>query len=170
MSTLVDSNVLIDVLSEDERWFEWSSQALAEAVERGVLGINPIIFAEVAVGFSSEAQVAAALPVPGTRVGILRRGLVIDQMRAVQAQRQPAFDIGLLRQQHPPHIAVLDDRHRLRSRIAIRGSPALQPGLRVVQRVAIAHVAEHGRAETDADARLVHHVEHAAQAFIRPPH
>ena len=62
MSTLVDSNVLIDVLSEDERWFEWSSQALAEAVERGVLGINPIIFAEVAVGFASEAQVGAALP------------------------------------------------------------------------------------------------------------
>jgi predicted nucleic acid-binding protein len=40
----------------------WSAQALAEAVERGVLGINPIIFAEVAVGFASEAQVAAALP------------------------------------------------------------------------------------------------------------
>eukprot|EP01035_Chromulina_nebulosa_P007893 gene7893-10676_t len=29
VSTLVDSNVLIDVLSEDERWFEWSAQALA---------------------------------------------------------------------------------------------------------------------------------------------
>ena len=62
MSTLVDSNVLIDVLSEDKRWFAWSSRALAEAVEQGVLGINPIIFAEVAVGFASAAQVNAALP------------------------------------------------------------------------------------------------------------
>ena len=34
MSTLVDSNVLIDVLSEDARWFEWSSQALAHAAEQ----------------------------------------------------------------------------------------------------------------------------------------
>ena len=49
MSTLVDSNVLIDVLSEDKRWFEWSAAALARAVERGPLCINPIIYAELAV-------------------------------------------------------------------------------------------------------------------------
>ncbi len=63
MSTLVDSNVLIDVLSEDARWFEWSAQALARAVEHGALAINPIIYAEVAVGFSTASQVDAALPV-----------------------------------------------------------------------------------------------------------
>jgi predicted nucleic acid-binding protein len=62
VSTLVDSNVLIDVLSEDARWFEWSSQALAHAVEHGTLGINPIIYAEVAVGYTSATQVDAVLP------------------------------------------------------------------------------------------------------------
>jgi predicted nucleic acid-binding protein len=61
MSTLVDSNVLIDVLSEDARWFEWSSQALARAVERSALCINPIIYAEVAVGYAAAAAVDAAL-------------------------------------------------------------------------------------------------------------
>jgi predicted nucleic acid-binding protein len=63
VSTLVDSNVLIDVLREDARWFEWSSQALAHAVEHGTLGINPIIYAEVAVGYTTPAQVDAVLPV-----------------------------------------------------------------------------------------------------------
>jgi predicted nucleic acid-binding protein len=62
VSTLVDSNVLIDILSEDVRWFEWSAQALAHAAEQGALGINPIIYAEVTVGFSSATQVDAALP------------------------------------------------------------------------------------------------------------
>lgn len=63
MSTLVDSNVLIDVLSEDARWFEWSAQALARAAEHGSLGINPIIYAEVAIGYASPGQIDAVLPV-----------------------------------------------------------------------------------------------------------
>lgn len=63
MSTLVDSNVLIDVLSEDSRWFEWSAKALAHAAEHGPLGINPIIYAEVAIGYASPEQVDAVLPV-----------------------------------------------------------------------------------------------------------
>jgi len=61
MSTLVDSNVLIDVLSEDPRWFEWSAAALAKAVERAALCVNPIIYAEVAVGYPSSAAVDRAL-------------------------------------------------------------------------------------------------------------
>lgn len=62
MSTLVDSNVIIDVLSEDPRWFEWSAAALAAATERSALCINPIVYAEVAVGYSSAAAVDSVLP------------------------------------------------------------------------------------------------------------
>jgi len=62
VSTLVDSNVLIDVLSEDEHWFEWSSQALAAAADRAPLAINPVIYAEVAVGYATAAGVDAVLP------------------------------------------------------------------------------------------------------------
>ena len=62
MSTLVDSNVLIDVLSEDARWFQWSSEALAHAAERGALCLNPIIYAEVAVGYTTAAAAESALP------------------------------------------------------------------------------------------------------------
>lgn len=62
MSTLVDSNVLIDVLSEDKQWFEWSSSALAAAAERSPLAINPLIYAEVAVGYATAAAVDTVLP------------------------------------------------------------------------------------------------------------
>ncbi len=31
LGTLVDSNVLLDVMTEDETWLEWSSNALARA-------------------------------------------------------------------------------------------------------------------------------------------
>jgi hypothetical protein len=51
MAVLVDSNVLLDVLTEDPRWFAWSSAALAREAEDDVVAINPIIYAEVSIGF-----------------------------------------------------------------------------------------------------------------------
>ena len=48
---LVDSNVLLDTLTEDADWFRWSSKALAEAAENATLVINPIIYAEVSIRF-----------------------------------------------------------------------------------------------------------------------
>lgn len=41
--TLVDTNVLLDVLTEDPDWVAWSSAALMEAAEVGPLWINPLI-------------------------------------------------------------------------------------------------------------------------------
>lgn len=61
-STLVDSNVLIDVFDEDSEWRDWSDAMLTRAADRGALVINPIIFAEVAAGFDSLDDVEAALP------------------------------------------------------------------------------------------------------------
>lgn len=62
MATLVDSNVLLDVLTEDRRWCEWSMKALAEEADRDVLAINPIIYAEVSIGFARIEDLDAALP------------------------------------------------------------------------------------------------------------
>jgi len=43
--------VLLDIFTEDKKWFDWSSNALAEAANRGFLAINPVIYSEVSVGF-----------------------------------------------------------------------------------------------------------------------
>jgi hypothetical protein len=59
---LVDSNVLLDVATNDPTWGEWSGRALAEVAEHSILMINPIVYAEVSIGFSSIEALDAALP------------------------------------------------------------------------------------------------------------
>jgi predicted nucleic acid-binding protein len=59
---LVDSNVLLDVLTEDPRWYEWSASALTRAAEHGRLFLNPIILAEISIGFHRIEELDAALP------------------------------------------------------------------------------------------------------------
>ncbi len=62
MAVLVDSNVILDVATEDPTWGEWSARALARAADRSVLVINPIVFAEVSVGFLRVEDLEEALP------------------------------------------------------------------------------------------------------------
>ena len=60
--TLVDSNVLIDILSEDDEWFDWSSSMLEAVAHRGVVVINPIVYAEVSLAFKRIEELDEALP------------------------------------------------------------------------------------------------------------
>jgi predicted nucleic acid-binding protein len=60
--TLVDSNVILDVLTEDEEWWDWSSSSLAESANDGMLVINPIIYAEVSARFERIEELDEALP------------------------------------------------------------------------------------------------------------
>ena len=59
---LVDSNVILDVLTEDVAWYAWSSSALARCGSESTLCINPIIYAEVSIGFERIEELEAALP------------------------------------------------------------------------------------------------------------
>lgn len=61
-ATLVDANVLLDVLTEDPEWLGWSSAALERAAETGPLAVNPIIYSEVSVRFSRIEDLDEALP------------------------------------------------------------------------------------------------------------
>jgi predicted nucleic acid-binding protein len=61
MATLVDSNVLLDVMTEDPVWAAWSSEALAAAADRSVLVINPLIYAEVSTRFTRIEDLDEAL-------------------------------------------------------------------------------------------------------------
>ncbi len=62
LGVLVDSNILIDIATNDPEWSEWSANALAEAAESHVLIINPIIYSEVSIGFSTIEGLNLALP------------------------------------------------------------------------------------------------------------
>ena len=62
MAVLVDANVLLDVMTEDTRWLAWSAEAIERAADRHRLVINPVIYAEVSVGYSRIEDLDAALP------------------------------------------------------------------------------------------------------------
>ena len=62
MNVLVDSNVILDIFTEDETWFDWSSDALQRAALTSPLVINPIIYAEVSVRFTRLEELDELLP------------------------------------------------------------------------------------------------------------
>ena len=59
---LVDSNILLDIATNDAKWSAWSERALAECSEHANLVINPIVYSEVSIGFSTIEALNAALP------------------------------------------------------------------------------------------------------------
>jgi hypothetical protein len=62
MSAMVDSCVLLDVFTEDPRWFEWSSSVLAQEADNGLIVVNPVIYAEVSVRFGTIEELESFLP------------------------------------------------------------------------------------------------------------
>ena len=61
-AVLVDTNVILDIVTEDPAWKEWSSEKLAECAENAILVINPIIYAEVSIAFNKIEDLDNALP------------------------------------------------------------------------------------------------------------
>ncbi len=61
-ATLVDSNVLIDVLSDDSTWAAWSSDALRTVGSEGPLVINEVIYAEVSHRYTRKETLDRELP------------------------------------------------------------------------------------------------------------
>jgi predicted nucleic acid-binding protein len=59
---LVDSNVLLDLLTDDPVWASWSQARLAEAFDDGPVVINPIVYAEISVAFDRIETLEGALP------------------------------------------------------------------------------------------------------------
>jgi len=60
--TLVDANVLLDIATDDIAWGAWSAAALTRAVDSGTVVINPLVYAEVSVGFERVEELDELLP------------------------------------------------------------------------------------------------------------
>jgi predicted nucleic acid-binding protein len=59
---LIDSNVILDVVTNDPTWGDWSSSNLEHAANEAILVINPLIYAELSVGFTSIEAIEDAIP------------------------------------------------------------------------------------------------------------
>jgi predicted nucleic acid-binding protein len=66
--TLVDSNVVIDVLTADPIWLDWSVAALRTAQDRGVPRISDVTCAELAARYDTEADLQRDLDALGLRL------------------------------------------------------------------------------------------------------
>jgi predicted nucleic acid-binding protein len=64
---LVDTNVFVDLWTGDPVWADWSEEALSRAAEAGPLGVNPIIYSELCLGFEKESQLEETLSGVGVR-------------------------------------------------------------------------------------------------------
>jgi predicted nucleic acid-binding protein len=62
LTTLVDSSVVLDIVTEDPSWSTWSEDALAQARDDGPIVINPIVYAEVSTGFDRIEDLDDVLP------------------------------------------------------------------------------------------------------------
>ncbi|HEY1432637.1 MAG TPA: type II toxin-antitoxin system VapC family toxin [Stellaceae bacterium] len=100
---LVDTNVLVDVVTDDPLWAEWSQRQLTLAAIRDDLAINDIIYAELSVRYTtieeldamiSEASLVSAV-VP--RLALFLAGKAFQRYRSAGGIRTgvlPDFFIG----------------------------------------------------------------------------
>lgn len=51
---LVDTNVIIDVVDDDPRWFAWSARQMEYQSRVHELVVNPIVYAELSSAFESQ--------------------------------------------------------------------------------------------------------------------
>lgn len=59
---LVDSNVILDLVTEDPAWLAWSEEQIEREAERSVLVIDPLVYAEVSCAFERIEELDEALP------------------------------------------------------------------------------------------------------------
>lgn len=53
---------MLDILTDDPTWAGWSGRALADARDQGRLVINPVVYAELSIGFDKIEQLDQAVP------------------------------------------------------------------------------------------------------------
>jgi len=69
VTTLVDANVLLDIITEDAVWYGWSADALIRVAAEATVAVNPIIYAEVSLAYDTIEALDDAMQ------GIERRDL-----------------------------------------------------------------------------------------------
>ena len=116
---LVDSNVILDLFTEDAVWEAWSSDALAAAASAHRLVINAVVFAEVSINFDAIEEVESELgttferePIPFAAAFLAGKALRLYRQRGgTRTSLLPDFLIGA-------HAAVQD--YQLLTRDVVR--------------------------------------------------
>ncbi|MEO5334556.1 MAG: type II toxin-antitoxin system VapC family toxin [Magnetococcus sp. YQC-5] len=101
--TLVDTNILLDMVTEDPVWSDWSIRQLEMAALKGSLFINDVIYAEMSVRFAriealdQTLEKAAITMATIPRPALFLAGKIFQRYRAAGGTRSgvmPDFFIG----------------------------------------------------------------------------
>lgn len=101
--TLVDTNVLLDLVTDDPNWADWSIEQLEAAALRGPLLINDVVYAELAVRYERIERLEAFLAEAGLDMvamplsALFLAGKVFQKYRKAGGRRAgvlPDFFIG----------------------------------------------------------------------------
>ena len=85
---LVDTNVLLDLVTDDPSWAAWSQAQLEAAALRDDLAINAVIYAELSIGFRRIEEVDAMLDTTGLRLEPMPRPALVLAGKAFRHYRQ----------------------------------------------------------------------------------
>jgi predicted nucleic acid-binding protein len=100
---LVDTNVLLDVVTADPVWTDWSQRQLETLELQTRLAINLVVYAELSIGFQRIDEVNAVLAVTDVEIEEIPRPALFLAGKAIRDYRArggaktgvlPAFFIG----------------------------------------------------------------------------
>lgn len=60
--TLVDANVLLDLVTPESEWASWSASTLSRARQEGGIAMNPVVYAEISVRYPTQQECDASFP------------------------------------------------------------------------------------------------------------
>jgi predicted nucleic acid-binding protein len=85
---LVDTNVLLDVVTRDPAWADWSKRQLEAAALRDQLAINQVVYSELSAGFTAIEQVEEVLGLVGIAIAQMSRPALFMAGRVFQEYRR----------------------------------------------------------------------------------
>lgn len=86
--TLVDTNILLDVVTNDAKWADWSIRQLDAAALKGPLAINDVVYAELSVRFAAIEALDAVLDDAGISTQPMSRPAVFLAGKVFQRYRE----------------------------------------------------------------------------------
>jgi predicted nucleic acid-binding protein len=86
--TLVDTNILLDVVTDDPNWSDWSIEQLEAAALRGPLLINDVVYAELAVRYDQIERLEAFLSEAGLDMAAVPRSALFLAGKVFQKYRK----------------------------------------------------------------------------------
>ena len=84
---LIDSNVLLDLVTNDPIWADWSARQLRILSIQETLIVNPVVYAELSIGYDRVEDVDAALDAASIELVEIPRAALFLAGRAFQRYR-----------------------------------------------------------------------------------